>query len=75
MNKSAKVVLSQRRRGKRKVALAIANDIYKEYAGARCFEPETPSKVIIGRLAKEHDLPDTTIREVIRRAHGKKPKR
>jgi hypothetical protein len=70
-----KLELKQRRPGKRMVPRAIADDIYGQYGDARCFEPETPAKVVIGRLAKDHDLPDTTIREIIRRAHGKKPKK
>src|SRR5262249_9150006 len=66
--------LEQRGTGKRTVPSAIAADIYSQYGDARCFEPETPIKAIIGRLAAEYDLPDTTIREIVRRMHGKKPK-
>jgi hypothetical protein len=69
-----KLHLKQRRRGKRKVPLAIANDIYGAYGEARCFEPETLSKTVIGRLAAEYDVSDNAIREVVRRMHGKKPK-
>src|SRR5262245_19265712 len=66
--------LKQRYAGKRTVPSAIAADIYGRYGDARCFEPETPIKAVIGRLAAEYDLPDTTIREIVRRKHGKKPK-
>jgi len=66
--------LKQRYPGKRTVPSAIAADIYGHYGDARCFEPETPIKAVIGRLAAEYDLPDTTIREIVRRKHGKKPK-
>jgi hypothetical protein len=70
-----KLELKQRRPGKRTVPLAIATDIYQEYGDARCFERETPAKVVIGRLAKRHGLPDTTIRQIIRRERVKEPKK
>src|SRR5262249_3057278 len=48
--------LRQRRRGKRTVPLAIANAIYHYYGGTRCFEPETPSKAVMGELAEKWGL-------------------
>jgi hypothetical protein len=66
--------LKQRRTGKRTVPAAIAESIYDNYAGARCYETETPIKVIIGRLAQEYGVSDAAIREIVRRRHGKKPK-
>jgi hypothetical protein len=66
--------IKQRHRGRRRVPLAIADDIYRDYGGARCFEPQTPIKTVIGRLAAQHDVSDGAIREIVRRMHGKKPK-
>jgi len=68
-----KLELKQRRRGKRTVGAAASDHICTEYwsfvlAG-------TPKKAAIGKLAKDFGVTDTAIREVIRRASGKKPKR
>ena len=71
--------IKQRRRGKRTVPAAITEDIVSSYevrvhelyeAGA-----PSPKKTALGELAKEYGCSDTTIREIVRRAKGKKPKR
>jgi hypothetical protein len=67
--------LKQRRRGGHTVPLAIAASIYSDYGDARCVEPKTPIKTIIGKLADEYGVSDTAIKEIVRRKHGKKPKR
>jgi hypothetical protein len=69
-----RLYLKQRRTGKRTVPAAIVESIYSDYAGARCYETETPIKVIIGRLAQEYGVSDAAIREIVRRKHGKKSK-
>jgi hypothetical protein len=71
--------LRQRRRGKRTVPLAVTEDIWVDYqlmlAGEAgdCQEPIS-GKAAIGKLAQLHGVSDTAIREIIRRASGKKPK-
>jgi hypothetical protein len=70
--------LKQRRRGKRMVPLAVAEEIWTEYQlmlGAGDYQEPISSKAAMGRLAQEHGVSDTAIREIIRRASGKKPKR
>ena len=69
-----KLNLKQRRRGERRVPLAIAEEIYDTYEAERtlggtrpCFGPKRSDKTIIGELAYEYGLPDTTIRGIIRR--------
>jgi hypothetical protein len=71
--------IKQRRRGKRTVPAAVTEDILNSYevrvhelyeAGA-----PSPKKTALGELAKEYGVSDTTIREIVRRAQGKKPKR
>src|SRR5262249_51751931 len=74
-----KLQLGQRRRGKRQVPSAIAEDIFVAYGGELALEEHPRSKkIIIGDLAKEYGLTDAAVREIIRRASGKKrrkPKR
>jgi hypothetical protein len=71
-----KLQLGQRRTGERKVPSAITEDILRAYGGELALEDHPrPKKVIIGDLAKEYGLTDAAVRETIRRAHGKKPKR
>jgi len=68
-----KLELRQRRRGKRTVGSEEAHLISESYRMR--IECGTPKKTIIGELAKQSGVPDTTIREIIRRATGKKSKR
>jgi hypothetical protein len=70
-----KLHLKQRRRGGHTVPLAIAASIYSDYGDARCVEPKTPIKAIIGKLADEYGVSDAAIKEIVRRKHGKKAKR
>jgi hypothetical protein len=71
-----KLQLGQRRTGQRRVPSAIAEDILGRYEGELFLEDHPrPKKTIIGDLANEYGLSDGAIREIIRRAHGKKPKR
>jgi len=74
-----KLELKQRRQGKRTVPAAISEDIYAGYhlRARELYEQGAPApkKTAIGELAREYGVPDTTIREIVRRAGGKKPKR
>jgi hypothetical protein len=74
-----KLELKQRRRGKRTVPPEIAEDICSHYRlrAKELYEQGAPApkKTAIGELAKEYGRPDTTIREIIRRATRKKPRR
>jgi hypothetical protein len=71
-----KLQLGQRRTGERRVPSAVTEDILRAYGGELALEDDPrPKKVIIGDLAKEYGLTDGAVREIIRRASGKKPKR
>ena len=71
-----KLELKQRRRGKRQIPLAVVEAITHIYDGEMADPDRNRSaKSIIGELAKEYGVPDTTIRGIIRRATGKKPRR
>jgi len=82
--------VKQRRRGKRKVPAVVAAEIVLAYRreierGKSGFmhldgtpvkyPPPRPKKVIIADLAQRHGFSDAAIREIIRRAGGKKPRR
>jgi hypothetical protein len=74
-----KLKLGQRHPGKRTVPAAIAEDIHANYhlRTAELYEAGAPApkKTAIGELAKEYGTSDKAIREIVRRATGKKTKR
>lgn len=68
-----KLELKQRRRGKRRVARESSQTICEAYYNL--LSQGKTKKAALGELAKLDGVRDTTIREIIRRAAGKKKRK